>query len=59
MGEGGGGKMSIECQTCGWIGRNKDLVAAHSDNEPCCPSCGGADFLDIEEDEDENLQHRR
>ncbi len=42
----------IECQRCGWVGENKDLVAASSDNEPCCPECRGADFLDVEEDED-------
>ncbi len=40
----------IECQTCGWIGENKDLVAAHSDNEPGCPACEHTDFLDVNND---------
>ena len=40
----------IECQTCGWVGENKDLIAAHSDSEPGCPDCRGTDFLDVEEE---------
>ena len=47
FGEGGG--MQIECQTCGWVGENKDLVAVRSDLEPGCPECGSTDFLDVEE----------
>ena len=39
----------IECQTCGWIGIARDLIAAWSDIEPCCPACNGADFLEVEE----------
>ena len=41
-------KEKIECQTCGWIGTYDDLIAPTSDLEPGCPSCLGADFLDVE-----------
>ena len=40
----------IECQTCGWVGTANDLIAACSDNEPCCPSCNGASFMDVEDE---------
>ena len=40
----------IECQICGWMGEDKDLVASCLDNEPCCPECGSGDFLDAELD---------
>ena len=40
----------IECQTCGWIGKETDLIAPWSGMAPSCPSCQGTDFLE-EEDE--------
>jgi hypothetical protein len=40
--------MKIECQTCGWIGNEDELIAPHSDDEPGCPSCLNNDFLDKE-----------
>ena len=42
----------IECQTCGWIGTANDLIAAWSDQEPCCPSCNGESFMDVEEEDE-------
>lgn len=43
--------MSIECQTCWRVGEETDLIAPLSEDEPCCPHCGGTDFLDVEEKE--------
>ena len=45
--------QKIECQTCGWIGTTRDLIAAWSDIEPGCPACSGASFMDVEEEKDE------
>ena len=39
----------IECQTCGWRGKEKELIAPFSGSEPGCPHCGGNDFLDVED----------
>ena len=40
----------IECQTCGWTGEEEELTAPFSGSEPGCPSCGGTDFLDVEDE---------
>jgi len=39
-------KATIECQTCGWVGSDDNLVAQFSDMEPGCPQCSGTDFLE-------------
>jgi hypothetical protein len=43
----------IECQHCGWIGKESSLTAPWSGSEPCCPSCESTDFLDVQENEDD------
>ena len=39
----------VECQQCGWVGEESELIAPFSDWEPVCPDCWSSDFLDKEE----------
>lgn len=45
----------LECQTCGSLVNEDEMTAPFSDMEPGCPSCGGGDFLEWEDDAEDNL----
>jgi len=49
----------IECQNCGWVGFDYSLVCPTSASEPGCPSCGGTDFVDVEDSEIDSDKERR
>lgn len=47
--------MSIECQVCGWIGKEEECITPFSEDEGGCPVCLSTDFLDVEDEPHPNI----
>lgn len=49
--------MYLECDDCYWYGSSEELVTKTEDLDDkdfsYCPSCGGNNFQEFEDDEDE------
>ena len=43
--------MKVECNDCGWIGDDDDLVPNQDFTMGCCPECGGEDVEEYYEEE--------
>ena len=51
--------MIVECQMCGNVFADEDMVAATSADNPGCPSCGSDDVMDVRKVDNRTLHEAK